>query len=66
MKRQLAKLLEIRNIIALATVALFLGLSAFRVLQTDFIQNVILTVIIFFFAKGVSYDDVSKKEDDKK
>ena len=60
MRRQMSKLLEIRSIMALAVMLLFIILSITKVLQTDFIQNVILTVVVFFFAKGSNYDEVNK------
>jgi len=59
-RRQMSKLLEIRSIMALAVMLLFIILSITKVLQTDFIQNVILTVVVFFFAKGSNYDEVNK------
>lgn len=62
LKNQLYKLLEIRNIIAILVTLLFIGLSAFGVLQVEFIQSIIMAVVIFFFAKGTNYDEVYKDE----
>lgn len=45
---------------ALAVMLLFIILSVTNVVQTDFIQNVILTVVVFFFAKGSNYDESNK------
>lgn len=59
MKTKLVHLLEVRKIIAILTVLLFIYLSVVGYLQTDFIQNVILTVIAFYFAKN------SEKESEK-
>ncbi|MFJ6266477.1 hypothetical protein ACIQGW_16010 [Lysinibacillus xylanilyticus] len=63
---QLAKLLEIRNIIALSVSVLFVALSLTRVLQVDFIQSIIMAVVIFFFAKGSTYDETRKYPEDEK
>ncbi|OXS73208.1 hypothetical protein B1B04_13045 [Lysinibacillus sp. KCTC 33748] len=63
---QLAKLLEIRNIIALSVSMLFVVLSLSGVLQVDFIQSIIMAVVIFFFAKGSSYDETRKYPEDEK
>ncbi len=61
MKEKLSKLIEVRKIIAFVTIILFVILSLKGVLQTDFIQNVILTVIAFYFAKSTALDKSGDK-----
>lgn len=56
MRNKLTQLLEVRKIIAILTVLLFIFLAVTDALQTDFIQNVILTVIAFYFAKNTEGD----------
>lgn len=56
MKSKLFALIEVRKIIAFVTVFLFVVLSLRGTLQTDFIQNVILVVISFYFAKSTALD----------
>lgn len=51
MKNKLVNLLEVRKLIALLTVLLFIILSLFGALETNFIQTVIITVISFYFGK---------------
>lgn len=63
---QVSKLLGIRNVIAILVTILFVILSLAHVLQVEFIQSIILAVIIFFFAKGTTYDEIEKgKKDDE-
>ncbi|WP_447402315.1 hypothetical protein ACE1MS_11685 [Lysinibacillus sp. fkY74-1] len=66
LQEQLSKLLEIRNIIAVLVTITFLVLSFTGVLQVEFIQSIIMAVIIFFFAKGTTYDEAKKMVDDVK
>lgn len=61
MKRKLVTMLDVRNIIAIGILVLFITLSFMKVLQIDFIQNIILTVIAFYFAK-----DSFNRDDDTK
>ena len=56
MKNKLSALIEVRKIIAFITMAVFVFLSLKGVLQIDFIQNVILMVIAFYFAKSTALD----------
>ena len=60
MKGKLAALIEVRKIIAFITMAVFVFLSLKGVLQIDFIQNVILMVIAFYFAKSTALDGEKK------
>lgn len=64
--RQIKPLLEIRNIIAISVSMLFVVLSLNGVLQVDFIQSIIMAVVIFFFAKGGTYDETRKFPEDEK
>ena len=51
MKQKLANLIEVRKLIALSSIILFIVLSVMGTLQVDFIQTVIITVISFYFGK---------------
>lgn len=51
MKEKLASLIEVRKLIALSSVLLFIILAIMGKLQVDFIQTVIITVISFYFGK---------------
>ena len=61
MKDKLVALLEVRKIMAFVTILLFVVLSIMGTLETNFIQNIILTIIAFYFAKSTALD----KGDDK-
>ncbi|KLV26207.1 hypothetical protein ABW02_12680 [Niallia circulans] len=56
MKKKLSALLEVRKIIALSVILLFIILSLKNALQTDFIQTVIVTIVSFYFAKSTALD----------
>ncbi|MER1959167.1 MAG: hypothetical protein ABS942_17425 [Solibacillus sp.] len=60
MKNKLSALIEVRKIIAFITVAVFVILALKGSLQTDFIQNVVLMVIAFYFAKSTALDGGDK------
>ena len=60
MKNKLAALIEVRKIIAFVTVSLFVVLALKGDLQTDFIQNIVLMVIAFYFAKSTALDGEKK------
>lgn len=60
MKSKLAALIEVRKIIAFVTMAVFVILSLKGTFQTDFIQNVVLMVIAFYFAKSTALDGDKK------
>ena len=60
MKEKITALLEVRKIIAFITIILFCVLSVMGVLETNFIQNIILTVIAFYFAKSTALDKGEK------
>ncbi|MGG0666984.1 hypothetical protein ABE073_00385 [Lederbergia citrisecunda] len=51
MKQKLSALVEVRKLIALSSVLLFIILAVMGKLQVDFIQTVIITVISFYFGK---------------
>lgn len=51
MKKKITSLIEVRKIMALVTVALFVALSLMGILETNFIQTVIISVISFYFGK---------------
>lgn len=61
MKNKLINLLEVRKLIALLTVLLFIILSLLGVLETNFIQTVIITVISFYFGKTSSINERGNK-----
>ncbi|WP_222599341.1 hypothetical protein [Aquibacillus kalidii] len=56
MKEKLSKLIEVRKIIALVVIALFLVLSVNGTLETNFIQTVIISIISFYFGKSTALD----------
>lgn len=58
MKTKLAALIETRKLIALSTILLFIVLSVMGVLEVQFIQTVIISVISFYFGKAQSLDRV--------
>lgn len=58
MKTKLAALIETRKLIALSTILLFIVLSLMRVLEVQFIQTVIISVVSFYFGKAQSLDKV--------
>lgn len=60
MKNKISALIEVRKIIAFITVFLFVILSLKGILQVDFIQNVVLMVIAFYFAKSTALDGDNK------
>lgn len=57
---KLAKMVETRKIIALLIVVVFIVLSFKGVLETNFIQTVIITVISFYFGKSTALDDPNR------
>lgn len=56
MKTKLAALIEVRKIIAFVAMAVFVILALKGDLQTEFIENVVLMVIAFYFAKSTALD----------
>lgn len=56
MLRKISNLIEVRKIIALMTFALFIALSLMNVLEVNFVQTVIITVISFYFGKSTALD----------
>jgi len=57
-KSKFAALIETRKLIALSTILLFIILSVMGVLEVQFIQTVIISVISFYFGKAQSLDKV--------
>lgn len=51
MKQKLSALIEVRKLIALSVVLLFVVLSLMGTLETNFIQTVVISVISFYFGK---------------
>lgn len=62
MKNKLSALIEVRKIIAFIVVLVFVVLSFKNVLETNFIQNVILMVLAFYFAKSTALDRGDKND----
>lgn len=58
MKTKLSALIETRKLIALSTILLFIILSIMNVLEVQFIQTVIISVVSFYFGKAQSLDKV--------
>lgn len=52
MMKKLIELIEVRKIITFVTLIVFVVLSLNGTLQLDFIQNIVLMVIAFYFAKN--------------
>lgn len=65
MKSKLTQLLEVRKLIALSSVLLFIVLAVMGSLQVDFIQTVIITVISFYFGKTTEEAKCKKVEADE-
>ncbi|ATP41472.1 hypothetical protein CSE16_16150 [Solibacillus sp. R5-41] len=61
MKNKLTSLLEVRKIIALVTVLLFFVLSVKGLLETNFIQTVIISIVSFYFGKTASINEKGDK-----
>jgi len=51
MKNKVSALIEVRKLIALFTILLFVTLSLMGKLETNFIQTVVISVISFYFGK---------------
>ncbi|MFJ3387748.1 hypothetical protein [Lysinibacillus sp. NPDC086135] len=51
MKNKISALIEVRKLIALFTILLFVTLSLMGKLETNFIQTVVISVISFYFGK---------------
>lgn len=56
MMKKLSALVEVRKIIAIVTVLLFVALSFMEVLEVNFIQTVIITIVSFYFGKSTALD----------
>lgn len=57
MKAKFAALIEVRKLIAIATVLLFVTLSLMGTLEVNFIQTCIISVISFYFGKTSSVNE---------
>jgi len=49
--KKVTSLIEVRKLIALITVLLFVALALMGTLETNFIQTVVISVISFYFGK---------------
>lgn len=56
MKEKLSALIEVRKITALMIVLLFIVLSLMKVLEVNFIQTVIISVVSYYFGKSTALD----------
>lgn len=56
MKQKLSNLIEVRKITALLVVFLFISLSLMKVLEVNFIQTVIISVVSYYFGKSTALD----------
>ncbi|MEG0473795.1 MAG: hypothetical protein RR588_15795 [Solibacillus sp.] len=61
MKNKLTALVEVRKIIALVTIILFFVLSVMDLLETNFIQTVIISIVSFYFGKTASINEKGDK-----
>jgi hypothetical protein len=62
LKQKLSNLIEVRKITALLIVMLFIALSFQGVLEIVFIQNIIISVVAFYFGKSTALDKPRKDE----
>lgn len=62
MKKKLEALIEVRKLMALGTMALFIGLAITGVLEASFIQTMITTVIAYYFGKSTALDTPRRNE----
>jgi hypothetical protein len=56
MREKLSALIEVRKITALLVVLLFITLSLMKVLEVNFIQTVIISVVSYYFGKSTALD----------
>lgn len=61
MKDKLSALIEVRKITALLIVLLFIVLSLMKVLEVNFIQTVIISVVSYYFGKSTALDKTGDK-----
>lgn len=66
MKEKLMSLLEVRKLISLNIVALFVVLALQGRIDTKLVEFVVTTVIAFYFAKSTALDQPLKQGDTKK
>lgn len=60
MKKKLSALLEVRKIMALTIIILFIVLSLKQTLQIEFVQTVIISIISFYFGKSTALDQAKE------
>lgn len=56
MKQKFAALIEVRKLVALSTMALFIVLSLLGRLEVNFIQTVIVSVVSYYYGKSTALD----------
>lgn len=57
MKGKLSALVEVRKLIALVVICLFVALSLLGRLEVNFIQTVIIAIISFYYGKTTNSND---------
>jgi len=65
MKNKLSQLIEVRKIIALAIVCVFIVLAVTGSLDEKLIEYVIVSVITYYFAKSTALDQPGKDSGDE-
>ncbi len=56
MKNKLTELIEVRKLMALAIILLFVVMSYMGRLETNFVQTVIIAIVSFYFGKSTALD----------
>jgi hypothetical protein len=62
LREKFSNLIEVRKITALLIVMLFIVLSLMGVLEVNFIQTVIISVVSYYFGKSTALDRPRKDE----
>jgi hypothetical protein len=60
MKKKLEALIEVRKIIAFLVTGVFVYMAVKNKLDIEFVKNVVLMVIAFYFAKSTALDKQEK------
>lgn len=60
MKEKLMDLIEVRRIIALMVAVIFVILAFIGRIENQFVENVILMVVTYYFAKETALDKAEK------
>lgn len=63
MKKKLTALLEVRKLVTFVIIVIFAILSLKGSLTTNFIENVILIVISYYFAKSTALDKGEREKE---